>query len=779
MLGGWGLTFLALLNLRNYHLVLPPHFPTLPIPFWPVLLAGFVLMVLGLRRISVDLPLPDLSPWTARIGFVLLFVLAAAFRLFDADRAPGLLADDHFIFCQQVRGILDFGQHPFLFSYNWTEPLFNYAAALVWWLMPKATGMLVLRITSALFDLGTVIVFYFLGKEAGGRRMGLILMAMGAVSKGLIEISDYSQRCHLVILACALTLLFLFRVFRRPVLSNFMGLALALGFGGYTYPAFRPWVPAVVAGLMVWILCQAEGKPKTRWGWVLAASFAGAWCALFAFQNVPAMAHLALARFFFASWGGILILIVLVFSFFKVWREDQGLVFQWVLAGLVAALIYFPLWIDPYYSAHTNQEVILNARHQLSPLTALKQTFENFCSAFQLLFSWNSPNYSNDPHHPIQDDSYLDFYLSVFGILGLACLWVRMNWEKVTILVLFVVGLLPFMMTPWPSAPRTLACLAPIFLTAAWGADRLWRVFALAFKRIGKPVGTVLLLGFGAWALYSTLHLTELWRQQRVIDAMSADVIKNELSNDRVYLLREQDYFVGFPQNVLCDGKDVHLGMASNPIDLAAGEKGKDLAVMMYVNDPNAERLRKEFPRAVWKEMKSYQGYVELRWMVVPFAELSESPDKMFYIRRVPRDTWRREFFTDYGLARGLNLLEDRVVHWDDPAENLPAGWGGFFTERVSGRWTVPNPGRYLIKLHTLNTTRVLIDGRLVVQMAPGEKDIDQTAEVGLPAGPHTVEALSALAAENHMPAVLVHSVSEGWEKPMDMIPGADGTSTP
>ena len=779
MLGGWGLTFLALLNLRNYHLVLPPHFPALPIPFWPALLAGFVLMVLGLRRISVDLPLPDLSPWTARIGFVLLFVLAAAFRLFDADRAPGLLADDHFIFCQQVRGILDYGQHPFLFSYGWTEPLFNYAVAFIWWLMPHATGMTALRVTSALFDLATVGVFYLLGKEAGGRRMGLILMAMGAVSKGLIEISDYSQRCHLVILACALTLLFLFRVFRRPVMSNFLGVAFALAFGAYTYAPFRPWVPAVVAGLMIWILSQPGSKPKSRWGWTLAAAFPAAWCALFAFQNIPAMGHLGLARFFFEGWGGIPILAFLAFCLFKVWREDRGLVFQWVLAALLVALVHLPLWIDPHYTEHTNQEVILNARHQLSPLTALKGTFENVRSAFQLLFSWDAPNYSNDPHHPIQDDSFLDFYLSLFGALGLACLWVRMNWEKVTLLTFFAVGLLPFVMTPGPHAFRILACLAPLYLTAAWGADRLWRVFALAFKRIGKPVGTVLLLGIGAWALYSTLHLTELWRQQRLIDPMSADVIKSELSNDRVYLLRDQNYFVGFPQHLLSDGKDVHLGLSSNPIDLAAGERGKDLAVMMYVNDPNVERLRKEFPSAVWKEMKSYQGYVEMRWMVVAFDDLSESPDQMFYIRRVPQNTWRREFFTDYGLARGLNLLEDRVVHWGDPAENLPAGWGGFFTERVTGHWTVPTPGRYLIKLHTLNTTRVLIDGRLVVQMAPGEKDIDQTAEVGLTAGPHTVEALSALAAENHMPAVLVHSVSEGWEKPMDMIPGADGTPAP
>jgi len=231
------------------------------------------------------------------------------------------------------------------------------------------------------------------------------------------------------------------------------------------------------------------------------------------------------------------------------------------------------------------------------------------------------------------------------------------------------------------------------------------------------------------------------------------------------------NYFVIDPQVILCDGRDVHKAYESNPIDLAPGEKGKDIAVMIYVTDrPAEEKLYKAFPDGRWYDKKDCFGTIQLKWVVVPFEKIPETPGSFIYIRRVPKSYWNRRFYSDYGLARGLVLGEDRTARWND---DFPPSLNQFgHSVRVSGTWPVTESGTYQLELQTYNPTQLFVDGRSVLRLYDNSRVTSVSVDLDLSPGDHQVELTTAFMHQNQIPEVTVISKQGHWQKSLDELSG-------
>lgn len=106
--------------------------------------------------------------------------------------------------------------------------------ALAWfWTQLTGTGEFGLRSLSALAGVATVPVVYLIGLELRGRRAGLVAAALVAVNPMLLWYSQEGRAYALLVLLCAVSLLYCVRVLRRGERRDvvlwgvFSGLALA------------------------------------------------------------------------------------------------------------------------------------------------------------------------------------------------------------------------------------------------------------------------------------------------------------------------------------------------------------------------------------------------------------------------------------------------------------------------------------------------------------------------------------------------------------------------
>ena len=160
-----------------------------------------------------------------------------------------------------ARNVLDLGRHHLLFDPGRREPLFTYACALVWIVLPGAKALLVQRLTSTLFGLMTLWLLYLSGKELSGRRAGAAAALLGAVNLGLAASVIDGIRPVTYPPAVLFLLLCTLRANAKPDVRHSMRWGFALALGVFTYKAFWAFVPAAV--LSVFFSRIPKGlKPK-------------------------------------------------------------------------------------------------------------------------------------------------------------------------------------------------------------------------------------------------------------------------------------------------------------------------------------------------------------------------------------------------------------------------------------------------------------------------------------------------------------------------------------
>jgi len=158
-----------------------------------------------------------------------LTVLGAALRF--ATLGAQSYHHDEVVTAGRVLGH-DFFKTMDVVGYSESAPPLYYALAWLWTQL-TGTGEVGLRSLSALAGVATIPVVYFIGAELRGRRTGLLAAALVAVNPMMLWYSQEGRAYALLVLLCALSLLFCIRALRNGGRRDFVlwgvlsGLALA------------------------------------------------------------------------------------------------------------------------------------------------------------------------------------------------------------------------------------------------------------------------------------------------------------------------------------------------------------------------------------------------------------------------------------------------------------------------------------------------------------------------------------------------------------------------
>lgn len=199
--------------------------------------------------------------WTA-LALVGILAVAAFFRFYQLSSVPAEPTSDHAEKLYDVIDILS-GYRPVFLVRNTGREFFQFywTAALVS-LFNLQTDHLALKIGTALISFLTIPFVFLLGREVGGRGVGLLAAFMTAISKWHVEISRVGLRFPFTAAFATPTLFFLLRGMRLNRRNDWLLAGLFLGIGLHTYTSMRivPLLVATLIGLrLLWDLVAWPG----------------------------------------------------------------------------------------------------------------------------------------------------------------------------------------------------------------------------------------------------------------------------------------------------------------------------------------------------------------------------------------------------------------------------------------------------------------------------------------------------------------------------------------
>lgn len=767
--------------IKNQIQVFPPTNIFAHLPAHPLILLGFIALVVVFRLLP---PVPeggsDIPVVPARIAFWFFMALGTYFRLENPHQPVGFFWDDHYTIDADIRNMLDFHKFYFLFPVGWREPFFPYLSAFLWLFDPKATGQVVVLAADTLIDLTALWLFYLIGKEIGGRRMGILLLAMGSICKTMVMVCKFEYGNDTAVLASAAAMLFFLRLLKKPDLKHFIEWGAALGAGAFTYVPFRPWTPVFIGCAFLWVASREKERRIDAYRLVLGPGLLLAWAFLFTYRNsfLPdnRLVH------FLAGPGAILAGLALAASYVKVFLQERKKGFSkllgWATGALVTALIMAPFYLHPNYSEHVADISAFSAKFT-APGQGWLKVLDNTYFTEGLLFG----QVDHVSRLPAIGDSLYEFMVAACALLGTAYFIARPRWLPAFVVSLFFVSTVAGILSNGPHSFRYVICDLPLLLTGAWGLNRLWLGALQAFpgRWTNLAVALAFLAGLG-WEAAQNHKLLWEWMGQEAQNTIVWDQARREMPDHRVYTMEfDQGFYAPIALEVLADGSELYQATANNTIDLMPDEKGKDLAVLVSGRDTEGQKkLEEEFPGLQWTKKSYYlQGDTDvpyLWWTEIPFDRVPTDEKAFIHVRRVLPSTWLRRCYGYYGMGRGLILYEDRVAHWND---SLPPrqyiDWNN--SMRVEGDWQVQKAGNYQLEINTGDIFWFYLDGKRVLDMEPGQSG-PKTCRVSLAAGSHHVELVTNFAAEHQVPKVLVKTPDNPSGVPLDELAAqtADGS---
>lgn len=190
------------------------------------------------------------------------FLLIAFFRFYRLGAVPLEMVSDHAEKLLDVRDILD-GQASIFFPRNTgREPLQFYFAALLTSLLGTGLSFIILKLSTTLIGFVSLIYVYLLGKDMGGRWLGLMAMLLMGIAYWPNVLARTGLRFILYPAFVAPTLYYLLRGLRLGKINDYLLSGLFLGIGLYGYTAFRivPLIALIALALFL-LHKQAAGQP--------------------------------------------------------------------------------------------------------------------------------------------------------------------------------------------------------------------------------------------------------------------------------------------------------------------------------------------------------------------------------------------------------------------------------------------------------------------------------------------------------------------------------------
>jgi hypothetical protein len=235
------------------------------VTLWLLAIAFFVYSLwLPYRRVrqerSVDDRRRDMLWSLLILGVVALVIF---FRVYQIDTVPPEPFSDH---AEKILDVYDItqGQTRIFFPRNTGREAFQmYWTLLVSWVFGTGLSFKSLKIGTVLLGLLTLPYMYLLGKEIGGKRVGLFALFFAGIGYWPNVISRVGLRFPLYPLFVAPTLFYLLRGLRTRNRNDFIlsGLFLGLGLHGYSPIRMLPIVAVIAIGLY---LLHARSKSGRR-----------------------------------------------------------------------------------------------------------------------------------------------------------------------------------------------------------------------------------------------------------------------------------------------------------------------------------------------------------------------------------------------------------------------------------------------------------------------------------------------------------------------------------
>ena len=210
----------------------------------------------------------NFNTWT----FLLIAATALVFffRFYQTTAVPPEPFSDH---AEKILDVYDVSQgetHIFFIRNTGREAIQMYWTLLVANVFGTGLSYLSLKLGTAILGFLTLPFIYLLGKEIGGRRVGLIAFVMTGIGYWPNVISRVGLRFPLYPLFAAPALFFLIRGLRTRNRNDFIlsGLFLGLGLHGYSPMRIVPIV-VVVAFLLYWLHAQSKGVRDVVPAWLV------------------------------------------------------------------------------------------------------------------------------------------------------------------------------------------------------------------------------------------------------------------------------------------------------------------------------------------------------------------------------------------------------------------------------------------------------------------------------------------------------------------------------
>lgn len=204
----------------------------------------------------------QIKPWTLLVFFV--FIIVLFFRLYMLEQVPGEMFSDHAEKLLDVSDILN-GKTSIFFERNTGREAFQmYLTALISIILKTGLSFNSLKIGTAFAGLLTLPFVYLLGKESGGKWVGLMAFFLMGIAYWSNVISRVGLRFPLYPLFFAPTLYYLVKGLRTSNRNDFIFSGIALGLGLHGYSPFRFVPVVVVAAIFIYILHERSYQRRRQ-----------------------------------------------------------------------------------------------------------------------------------------------------------------------------------------------------------------------------------------------------------------------------------------------------------------------------------------------------------------------------------------------------------------------------------------------------------------------------------------------------------------------------------
>jgi Dolichyl-phosphate-mannose-protein mannosyltransferase len=202
-------------------------------------------------------------------------VVIVFFRVYRINMVPPEPFSDH---AEKILDVYDVSQgqtHIFFPRNTGREAIQMYWTLLMSWIFGTGLSFISLKIGTVLLGLFTLPYMYLLGKEVGGKRVGLFTLLFTGIGYWPNVISRVGLRFPLYPLFVAPTLYYMIRGLRTRNRNDFILSGLFLGFGlhGYSPTRILPIVVVIAIGLYI-LHTQSKGVRRDAVLWLVILGLA-------------------------------------------------------------------------------------------------------------------------------------------------------------------------------------------------------------------------------------------------------------------------------------------------------------------------------------------------------------------------------------------------------------------------------------------------------------------------------------------------------------------------